>query len=481
LAITGAGHLNFHDRLSTPAMEKVVLMAPAADEVAPPTGHQHRHRVVVIGGGFGGLQVVKHLRRAPVDVTLIDYRNFHLFQPLTYQVATGALSPSDVTYPLRSMFSAWPNVRVILAEVAGFDLDRRRVLLASQPGHKSPDHIEYDSLVVAAGSTYSYFGHEEWREVAAEVKSLESAIAVRSRVLDAFELAEMSTDEDDRAAEMTFVIVGGGPTGVEIAGQIGELSNQTLGDTFSRIDPRRARIVLVETAPRLLTAFPERLAARAMRDLERLGVEPILERTVVDIDPAGVTLKAGDGPTERLPARTVIWAAGVQASPLAGKLAEAGQVPTDRAGRVTVEPDLTLRGRPEVMALGDMAAVSDGSGGVQALPGVAPVAIQEGAYAARAIIHRLQGRSGRRFHYINKGNLATIGRGRAVADLSLVRLSGLPAWVIWLVVHIWYLIGFQNRLVVMLRWAISFLTRGRTSGSRIISLPESGVGPPRVM
>jgi NADH dehydrogenase len=334
---------------------------------------------------------------------------------------------------------------------------------------------------VAAGSTYSYFGHEEWRDVAGEVKSLESAIAVRSRLLDAFELAELSTDEADREAEMTFVIVGGGPTGVEIAGQIGELSHQTLGPSFRSIDPRRARIVLVETASRLLTTFPESLAARATRDLERLGVESILEHTVVDIDAEGVSLRTPDGATERLPARTVIWAAGVQASGLAGKLAEQTGAATDRAGRVTVGADLTLPGHPEVIALGDMAVVSDGAGGTRNLPGVAPVAIQQGTYAARSILHRLEGRPLRPFRYINKGNLATIGRGRAVAERSPIRLSGFPAWVIWLVVHIWYLIGFQNRIVVMLRWSISFLTSGRTSGSRIISLPEAGAPPSRVM
>jgi NADH:ubiquinone reductase (H+-translocating) len=436
----------------------------------------HRHRVVVIGGGFGGLQVVKHLRGAPVDVTLVDCRNFHLFQPLTYQVATGALSPSDVTYPLRAMFGAAPNVRVLLAQVSGFDLAARRVLLSPEAGDEMPAGLEYDSLVVAAGSTYSYFGHEEWREMAGEVKSLESALAVRSRILEAFERAELSMSEADRQAEMTFVVVGGGPTGVEIAGQIGELSHETLSGSFKSIDPHRARIVLVEMAERLLTAFPESLAAKATRDLEKLGVEPSLGRTVIEIDRKGVSLQRKDGANERLAARTVIWAAGVRASTLAGKLSEQTGAEVDRAGRVTVAPDLTLPGHPEVIALGDMASVSDGSGGTLDLPGVAPVAIQQGAYAARCLIRRLEGKPVRRFRYLNKGNLATIGRGRAVADLGLVRLSGLPAWMIWLVVHIWYLIGFQNRLVVMLRWSISFLTSGRTSGSRIISREEQG-GP----
>jgi NADH dehydrogenase len=433
------------------------------------------HRVVVIGGGFGGMQVVKRLRHAPVELTLIDQRNFHLFQPLTYQVATGALSPSDVTYPLRAMFGSAPNVRVMLAEVRGFDLGSRQVLLDA--GSDGPSTIEYDTLVVAAGSSYAYFGHEEWREVAGEVKSLESAVSVRSRMLSAFERAEVATDRRNREADMTFVVVGGGPTGVEIAGQIGELARDTLASDFKNIHPDDVRILLVETAERVLSAFAESLATKASRSLEKLGVTPKVNRTVVDIDADGVSLKAPDGSTERVPARTVIWAAGVRASSLAGQLGEQAGADVDKAGRVTVEPDLTLAGHPEVIALGDMASVSDGSGGTLALPGLAPVAIQQGAYAARLIEHRLQGRSMGPFRYLNKGNLATIGRGRAVAELGPIRLSGPVAWTIWLGVHIWYLIGFQNRLVVMSRWSFSFLSRGRTQGSRIISSPvEEGRG-----
>jgi NADH:ubiquinone reductase (H+-translocating) len=427
------------------------------------------HRVVVIGGGFGGLQVVKHLKRAPVSVTLIDRRNFHLFQPLTYQVATGALSPSDVTYPLRALFGSYPNVMVLLEEVSGFDLDARKVLLAIDDHHAAPSEIEYDTLVVAAGSSYSYFGHDEWRAMAGEVKSLESAIAVRSRVLDAFERAEISTDDADRSAELTFVVVGAGPTGVEIAGQIAELARDTLQHYFRRIDPGQARILLVETADRILTTFPPSLSAKATRTLEKLGVTPTLEQTVVDIDREGVSLRGPGGETQRVQARTVIWAAGVRASRLAGQLGELAHANVDKAGRVTVGRDLTLPGHPEVLVLGDMVRVCDGAGGVVPLPGVAPVAIQQGAYAARVITDRLNGKETRPFKYLDKGNLATIGRGRAVADLPLLRLSGLPAWIIWLVVHIWYLIGFQNRLVVLLRWSISFLTSGRTQGSRIIS------------
>jgi NADH dehydrogenase len=304
------------------------------------------------------------------------------------------------------------------------------------------------------------------------VKSLESAISLRSRVLEAFERAELSTIESARRAEMTFVVVGGGPTGVEIAGQIGELAGDTLQHYFKRIDPGNARIMLVETADRILSGFPESLAAKASTALERVGVTPTMRRTVVDIDRDGVSLQAPDGSTERVLARTVIWAAGVRASDLASKLGELAQAEVDKAGRVTVGRDLTLPGHPEVIALGDMASVSDGAGGVVALPGVAPVAIQQGAYAARLIRHRIEGKGVKPFRYINKGNLATIGRGCAVADLGLIRLSGLPAWIIWLVVHIWYLIGFENRLVVLLRWSISFLTSGRAQGSRIITRPQ---------
>ncbi|MEA2213474.1 MAG: hypothetical protein QOF83_3422 [Solirubrobacteraceae bacterium] len=433
-----------------------------------------QHRVVVIGGGFGGLQAVKHLRGAPVEVTLVDQRNFHLFQPLTYQVAVGALSPSDVTYPLRSLFGSAPNVRILLAAVEGFDLVRRRVLLAADPGHSMPDHVDYDSLIVAAGSSYSYFGHDEWRDVAGEVKTLESALSVRARILDAFERAEMTESDDERRAEMTFVVVGGGPTGVEIAGQIGELARDTLRRSFKRVEPEHARIMLVEMGDRLLTAFPESLSRRATRSLQKLGVEPTLNKTVIDIDTEGVALQSREGASERVTARTVIWAAGVKASGLAAKLAEPAGAEVDRAGRVIVAPDLTLPGHPEVIALGDMASVSDGQGGTLGLPGLAPVAIQQGAYAARSIGHRLAGTPVRPFRYIDKGNLATIGRGRAVADVGPVRLSGLPAWLIWLVVHIWYLIGFQNRLVVIVRWSISFLSGGRGQGSRIITRVDAG-------
>jgi NADH:ubiquinone reductase (H+-translocating) len=422
---------------------------------------------VVVGGGFGGTRAVQRLRRAAVEVTLIDRRNFHLFQPLTYQVATGALSPGEVAYPLRAMFKSAPNVRVLLAEVTGFDLAARQVLLAPVAGVDAPPSVAYDTLIVASGSSYAYFGHDEWRDVAAEVKSLESALTVRSRLLAAFERAEVETDADARSAQMTFVVVGGGPTGVEMAGQIGELARDTLPRDFRAIDSRTARILLVEATDRLLTAFPPSLSAKAARSLEELGVTPTLNRTVVGIDAESVTLQAPDGSTERVATHTVIWAAGVSASGLAAELGAQAGAETDRAGRLTVEADLTLAGHPEVLALGDMVRVRDPGGDVVTLPGVAPVAIQQGHYAAGLVADRLRGRSTPPFHYRDKGNVATIGRARAVAVLRFVRLSGAAAWLVWLLVHLWYLIGFQNRVLVLIRWSFSFVTHGR--GARLIT------------
>jgi NADH dehydrogenase len=427
------------------------------------------HRVVVVGGGFGGVRAVQHLRRGPVQVTLIDRRNFHLFQPLTYQVATGALSPGDVAYPLRAIFTSASNVRVLLAEVFDFDLEAREVRLTDIPGVDVPTSVPYDTLIVAAGSSYSYFGHDDWARYAYEVKTLESAVMVRSRIFRAFERAEMTTDEEERAAEMTFVVVGAGPTGVEIAGQIGELARDTLRNNFRQIDSRSAKVLLVETTDRILTTFPRSLSAKAERSLARLGVTTMLGHSVVDVDADGVTVSAAGEEKQRIATRTVIWAAGVNASGLAGRLAERSGAEPDRAGRLTVEPDLTLPGHPEVVALGDMVRVRDGAGGVQDLPGLAPVAIQQGVYAARLVRDRLNGRSTAPFRYRDKGNVATIGRGRAVVDLHLVRISGLPAWLGWVAIHLWYLIGFQNRLQVILKWSFSFVTHGRAA--RLIEEP----------
>jgi NADH:ubiquinone reductase (H+-translocating) len=427
-------------------------------------------RVVVIGGGFGGLQAVKALGNAAVDVTLIDRRNFHLFQPLVYQVATGALSPGEIAAPLRWIFRRDENVRVMLANVAGFDLDAREVVLEPAVDDTGPERVPYDTLIVAGGSAYSYFGHDDWRSVAPEVKSLESALDVRRRILEAFEAAELEPDPEKRAAWLTFVVVGAGPTGVEIAGQIAELARDTLPRDFQSVDPRHGQVLLVETADRVLTAFPPKLSSRAQRALERTGVTPLLGHTVVEVDSDGVTVEGSDG-SRRVPARTAIWAAGVQASVLATALAEATGAELDRTGRVTVQPDLTLPGHPEVLALGDMVRVADASGAGIELPGVAPVAMQQGRYAARVVRDRLRGRSTPPFHYLDKGNLATIGRAKAVADVRGLKLSGLLAWVTWLVVHLFYLIGFQNRLLVLIRWAISFVTRGR--GARLITNPRA--------
>jgi NADH:quinone reductase (non-electrogenic) len=422
---------------------------------------------MVIGGGFGGLQAATHLARAPVELTLVDRRNFHLFQPLTYQVATGALTPGEVCYPLRAIFKRRRNVRVLMAEVTDFDLDGREVRLEPGAGDVGPMSVGYDTLIVAGGSAYSYFGHDEWRRVAPEVKSLESALAVRGRILGAFEAAEMEPDADRRRAWLTFVVVGAGPTGVEMAGQIAELARDTLRRDFRSIDPREGRVLLVEAADRVLTSFPPSLSRKAERSLERLGVTPLVERTVVGIDEQVVTIEAPDGGSERIPARTVIWAAGVTASSLAARLAEQTGADVDRAGRVAVEPDLTMPGHPEVFALGDMVRVRGEDGEPQVLPGVAPVAMQQGRYAAKLVRARLRGGRTGPFHYRDKGNLATIGRARAVADLHAIRLSGFPAWVAWLAVHLWYLIGFQNRLLVFIRWSFSFFTHGR--GARLIT------------
>src|SRR5437763_1963595 len=364
------------------------------------------HHVVVVGGGFGGLQAVLKLRRAPVKVTLVDRRNFHLFQPLTYQVATGALSAGEIAYPLRAIFKRDRNVRTLLAEVADVDLDAHELHLRAVSGVPAPERLGYDTLIVAGGSHYSYFGNEEWREHAAEVKSLESALAVRSRLLAAFEAAEAEPTADVREAWLTFVVVGAGPTGVEMAGQIAELARDTLRRDFRRIDPRSTRILLVEAADRVLTSFPPTLSAKALLSLERLGVTVLTGHTVVGIDRAGVTLDGGVGAPNRIASRAVIWAAGVTASGLAATLAERAGAERDQAGRITVEPDLTVGGRPDVFALGELGRGRDSTGEAVVLPGLAPVAMQQGRYAAAVVRARLRGRAHGAFRYRDKGNLA---------------------------------------------------------------------------
>jgi NADH dehydrogenase len=433
-----------------------------------------RHRVVIVGGGFGGLQAALKLRRAPVDVTLIDRRNFHLFQPLTYQVATGALSPGEIAYPLRAIFKHDRNVSVLMAEATDVDLDARELRLGSVDGVPAPTSVPYDTLIVAGGSRYSFFGHDEWSEYAEEVKSLESALVARARILSAFEAAEMEPDPQRRAGWLTFVVVGAGPTGVEVAGQIAELARDTLSRDFRSVNPRAGRVVLIEASDRVLTSFPPSLSAKAARSLERIGVSLLLGATVVGVDDGGVTVRDSAGESERIPARTVIWAAGVTASPLARKLAERSGAELDRAGRVTVEPDLTLAGHPEVFALGDMVRVRGNDGVPRVLPGIAPAAMQEGRYAAEVVRDRLRGRQAPPFRYRDKGNLATIGRAAAVADIRGLRLSGFIAWITWLLVHIWYLVGFQNRVIVFIRWSVSFATHGR--GARLITETHDGSG-----
>jgi NADH dehydrogenase len=433
-----------------------------------------KHQVVVVGGGFAGLQAVRGLGDTPVEVTLVDRQNYTLFQPLVYQVATGALSPAEIAMPLRRIFRRQRNVRVVLAEVTGFDLERREVLLDDLPNGDGPTSLGYDTLVVAAGSRYSYFGHEDWAEHAPELKSLTGALDIRNRILGAFEAAELEPDQDRRRSWLTFVVVGGGPTGVEMAGQIAEVARDALRGDFREVDTSTARVLLVEAGDRILAAFPPSLSRKAAHALEELGVTPLAGHTVVDVAEGSVAIQGRDGEVEHVAAHTAIWAAGVNASPLAAELAGGAGVEVDRAGRIPVGADLTLAGHPEVLALGDMVRVQRPDGTMIPMPGLAPVAMQQGRYAARAIRTRVEGGVPTAFHYVDKGNLATIGRSKAVADLKGVHFAGFVAWALWLLVHIVYLVGFQNRLLVVLRWTISFVTRGR--GARlIVDRAEPGV------
>jgi NADH dehydrogenase len=405
-------------------------------------------RVVIVGGGFGGLLAARGLRGAGFDVTVVDRQNFFLFQPLAYQVATGSLSSVEVALPLRRALHRDKSTHVVLGEVTGFDLERRLVHVTGLPTGGDTE-LPYDVLAVAVGSSYSYFGHDEWAEHAPELKTLDGALHLRDRILLAFESAELEQDGAARQAWLTFAVVGAGPTGVEMAGQIAELARDVLPDEYRSIDTRRARVLLVEAGDRVLAAFSERLSASAKRQLESLGVTPMLQSLVVDIDEGSLEVEHRDGTRERIAARTKVWAAGVAASPLAAQLGE-----TDRAGRVLVEPDLTLAGHPEVFVFGDMVSVRD-----QELHGVAPVAMQQGRHVARSI------RSGKRspFRYRDKGELATIGRARAVGTIGRVPVTGFLAWVLWLGIHITYLVGFQNRVLVLTRWAFAYVTRGRSA------------------
>jgi NADH:ubiquinone reductase (H+-translocating) len=414
--------------------------------------------VVIVGGGFGGVRVARSLADAPVDVTLIDRTNHHLFQPLLYQVATGVLSAGQIAPALRSLFRRQRNVRVLLGAVEDIDLDRRVVRAIAE------DEIEipYDMLVVAAGATHSYFGNDEWSHIAPGMKTLDDANRLRSRILAAFELAEQESDDVERDAWLTFAVVGAGPTGVELAGQIALLANRVLRGEYRRIDTRDARVLLLDAAPAVLGPFPESLREQAARDLAGLGVDVQLEAPVVAIDRDGLTVDEAEG-KRRIAARTVIWAAGVKASPLAALLAEHAGAEVDRAGRLIARPDLTLDGHPEVFAIGDMIALPG-------VPGTAQPAIQQGKYVARVIRARVAGRSApSRFRYIDLGTMAAIGRTHAVADLfNRIRLGGFPAFMIWGVVHLAYLVGWGNRMGALARWAWTILARNRRE--RLISL-----------
>ena len=410
----------------------------------PRSGETAAKHVVILGAGFGGLYAARELRRAPVRVTVFDSRNHHLFQPLLYQVATAALNPSDIAAPIRSILRRQKNTTVMLGEARSIDTQNKVVLL-------SHGEISYDFLIVATGATHSYFGHEEWAEHAPGLKSIEDALRIRTRVLLAYEAAELEADPERRREWLTFVIVGAGPTGVELAGALAEISHHTLAHDFRNIDSTQARILLLEGSPRVLPSYPPVLSAKAEQQLARLGVEVRTGVRVTHIGEHGVSL--GD---ERIAARTVLWCAGVAAAPWVRSLG----VPLDRAGRVLVRPDLTLPGRDDVFVIGDLAAVERDGGWV---PGVAPAAVQEGRHAAQNVVRSVRGEAHAAFRYLDKGSLATIGRAAAVAELMGLKLSGLIAWLAWLAIHIFFLIGFRNRVVVMFSWAYSYLTFRRAA------------------
>ena len=439
--------------LATREEETATMAPPSATPVSTDTPERRpivaKPHVVIIGGGFAGLNAAKGLKDAPVRVTLVDRRNHHLFQPLLYQVATAVVSPADIASPIRGILRKQTNARVLLADVRSIDVERKTILLDN-------GELEYDILILAAGASHAYFGRDEWAPLAPGLKTLEDALEIRRRVLSAFELAEKSNDQAERDALMTFVVVGGGPTGVELAGALAEISRYSLARDFKNIDPTKARIYLLEGAGRILLAFNEKLAARAQTDLEKMGVTVNLNCLVTNIDQAGVT--AGG---EFLPARTILWAAGVQASPLARSLG----VELDRAGRVLIAPDLTVPGYPEIMVIGDLAAGKDQHG--KPLPGIAPVAMQEGAWAAANVVRMLDGQTPVPFRYTDRGNMATIGRNKAVADIRGIRLTGFLAWAAWAFIHVFNLIGFRNRLNVSIHWIWSYLTYSR--GARLIT------------
>ncbi len=410
-------------------------------------------QVVVVGGGFGGLFAAKALRRAPVRITLLDRSNHHLFQPLLYQVATASLAPSDIAQPIRWVLRRQRNVRVLLAEARSVDLSRQRVVIEDD---QVPLEIPYDYLILATGSRHAYFGHDEWEPLAPGLKSLEDAREVRQRFLTAFERAEHEPDPARRRPLLTFVIVGGGPTGVELAGAMSEIARHTMRRDFRTFDPREARVLLLEGGPRVLPTYPADLSEKALRSLRKLGVEVRTNAIVTDVDPRGVRI--GE---ERVEVRNVFWAAGNAASPLTRTLG----APLDGVGRVIVEPDLSIPGHPNAFAIGDTALFTHQTG--KPLPGVAPVAMQQARSAADNIGRLIVGKPTRPFHYRDKGNLATIGRAAAVAELGRVHLWGFVAWLAWLTIHIFFLIGFRNRIIVLIQWAWAYATYQR--GARLIT------------
>jgi NADH dehydrogenase len=419
-----------------------------------------RKRVVILGGGFGGLYAAKALKRAPVDVTVIDRRNYHLFQPLLYQVATGSLSPGEIAAPIRSVLSKQKNANVLLGEVVDIDPAAKSVKL------KDGAAISYDWLIVSTGSQGSYFGHDEWHTWAPGLKSIEDATMIRHKILLAFEAAERTTDPDKRSAWLTFVIVGAGATGVELAGALGEIANHTLKDEFRSISPEDARILIVDGGQRMLSTYPEDLSKRAEEALIKLGARVRLGSIVTAVDEDGVTLKTPTGSTH-IPSHTVIWAAGVAVTDFGRLLAKRTEAETDKGGHIKVSPDLTIPKYPEIFVVGDLAAMVDAQG--KPLPGVAQVAMQGGAYAAKTIAKRARGETvtSKPFHYFNKGDLAVIGRAAAVANIFGIHLSGLIAWLVWLFVHLLYIVEFQSRLLVAVEWGFLYLTFNR--GARLIT------------
>lgn len=413
------------------------------------------HHVVIVGGGFGGLYAARSLAHASVQVTLIDRRNFHLFQPLLYQVATGALSPANIAAPLRSVLSRQKNVTVLLGEVTDINAKGRRVVLADE-------EIGYDTLIIAAGVRHHYFGNDPWEQLAPGLKTIEDATDIRRRVLLAFERAEREHDAEKRRDWLTFVVVGGGPTGVELAGALGEIAHYTLRRDFRNIDLGQTRVILLEGTDRILPTYPPQLSAQAQHDLERLGVTVQTDTIVTDIQPQWVTARRGDQ-VEQITTHTILWGAGVQASPLGQAVAAATGAQLDRAGRVIVQPDLTIVGYPDIFVIGDLASYSHQTS--KPLPGVAQVAIQQGRYVAKLISVRLKAQETALppFHYNDLGNMATIGRASAVADLGRVKLSGFLGWLAWLFIHLISLVYFENRLLVMIQWAWSYFTRNRAA------------------